>query len=314
MTVPAVTAVIAAYKAGAYLREAIASALAQTFSDLEVVVMDDSADIEVRRLAESFEGPRVSYRANSTRLGAARNHWTGFAAARGRYLAILNHDDIWRADFLATLVPALEEDRNLVVAFCDHEVIGPDGLNLATATAQTSQQWGRDRLAPGCHRPFHELVVRQSLPVAMGAVFRRAAVHPDRLPDVGPAYDLWLAYALAQGGAGAWYNPRRLTGWRIHPAQLTAQADRDWAEGTEACWRAMQGDPAFKDYGREVRRKLSASAVGAARVALAGGDEARSRGFARAAVRADPLNWKAWGACGLCYLPAGALRRALPHD
>jgi glycosyltransferase involved in cell wall biosynthesis len=51
MNTPTVTAVIAAYRAGEYLRQAIGSALAQTRVDLEILVSDDADDLEVRRLA-----------------------------------------------------------------------------------------------------------------------------------------------------------------------------------------------------------------------------------------------------------------------
>ena len=58
---PTVTAVIATYRAGEYLRHAISSALAQTRVDLEVLVSDDADDPGVRRLAESFDDPRIRY-------------------------------------------------------------------------------------------------------------------------------------------------------------------------------------------------------------------------------------------------------------
>ena len=300
---PAVTAVVAAYKAGPYLREAIASALAQTYTDLEVLVSDDAADPGVSRLTTTFGDPRVRYRANPVRIGPACNHWAGLAAARGRYVAILNHDDVWRPQFLATLVPPLEADPDLALAFCDHDVIAPGGETLAEATTENTRRWGRAGLAPGTHATFRGLVVRQSIPVAMGAVFRRSVVEPADLPDVGPAYDLWLAYALARGGGGAWYTPRRLTGWRTHPTQLTQRPDQAWASGAVACWRAVAEDPGFRPLRRAVRRRLAAAALAAARSAQAGGGTAAARRFARLAVRHRPGHWKAWAVLLLSLLP-----------
>lgn len=306
---PLVTAVVATYKAGDYLRQAVASALAQTFLDLEVLVCDDAADPAVRDLAEAFGDPRVRYRANPERLGPARNHWAGFAAARGRYLAVLNHDDLWRPEFLATLVPPLERDPSLAVAFCDHDVIDADGRPVAGAADATARQWGRDRLAPGPHRPFRRLAVGQTLPLAMGAMFRRDAVDPAALPDVGPAYDLWLTYALSRAGAGAWYTPRRLTGWRVHPTQLTATGGRGWSEGAVACWRAMIADPGFAEFRPEIRAKLSASEAWVARVALAQDERAAARRFARAALATRPTNWRAAALLALACLPPAVGRR-----
>ena len=75
MNLPTVTAIIATYRAGEYLRHAIGSALAQTRVDLEVLVSDDANDPEVSRLTGSFADSRVRYRWNPSRLGPAGNHW-----------------------------------------------------------------------------------------------------------------------------------------------------------------------------------------------------------------------------------------------
>jgi hypothetical protein len=307
---PAVTAIVAAYRAGDYLREAIASALAQTWTDLEVLVSDDAADPAVRQLAESFNDSRVRYRANPVRLGVAGNHWAGFAAARGRYLAILNHDDLWRPDFLMVLVAALESEPDVVVAFCDHDLIDAKSYVLTAKTDENSQRWGRSGLSPGRHCPFRDLVIRQTLPIAMGAVFRRDVIAPAALPDVGPSYDLWLAYLLARAGGAAWYANRRLTGWRVHPDQLTGQTDLAWAGGAVACWQAMDQDPGFRAFRRPVRVTLSQSATGAAKAALIVGNARQAAQYARLALRAKPTNPRAWIFGMLCFLP-GRLRRLI---
>jgi hypothetical protein len=314
MTGPAVTAVVAAYRAGDYLRQAIASALAQTLTDLEVLVSDDAGDPEVRRLTESFRDPRIRYRSNPGRLGPARNHWAGFAAARGRYLAVLNHDDLWKPEFLATLTAVLDRDRDTVLAFCDHDVIDPDGRVLVADTERVTRLWGRDRLAPGRHCPFASLVVAQAVPLAMGGVFRREALNPDGLPDVGPAYDLWVAYELCRGGAAAWYVPGRLTAWRVHPAQLTGRGGFDWAAGAVACWQAMDRDRLFRPHRATVRAKLSLSACGAARSLLTRGHRRAARPYARLAIGRRRRNWRAWVLYGLSFLPPGVARRVIGRE
>jgi glycosyltransferase involved in cell wall biosynthesis len=305
---PIISVVIATYRAGEYLRQAVASALGQSFTDLEVVVSDDAADPAVRELVEAFADPRVRYRSNPTRLGPAGNHWAAFAECHGRYIAILNHDDLWHPAFLATLVPPLEADSDVTVAFCDHEVIDPDGRTLTEASDDTSRKWGRTGLAPGRHQPFRDLVVSQTLPVAMGAVFRRSAVDPATLSEVGPAYDLWLAYLLARGGGAAWYTPNRVSRWRVHPAQLTGRADLSWAVGSLACWQAMADDTGFAPFRRQVSRSLARCAIGAARAAAGAGQPRQSRAFARLAVRTDPLHWRAWAVAAWSLLPAGRRR------
>ncbi len=303
MSLPTVTAVIATYRAGEYLRPAIGSALAQTHVDLEILVSDDDHDPEVKRLAESFGDSRVRYRSNPARLGPAGNHWAAIVAARGRYIAILNHDDFWRPEFLATVVPVLEGTPDAVLVFCDHDVIDAAGRSLSAEADHMTGQWGRDKLTRGLYRPFPDLVTRQSIPVAMGCLFRRDGIDLKALPDVGPAYDLWLAFALCRTGGGAYYMTDRMTAWRVHPRQITATRDEAWKRGALACWQAMAEDPIFRPVRRTVRRRLADAACAVGVVQLATGNRGEANSTARLAIRARPTNWRAWAVLGLCLLP-----------
>jgi hypothetical protein len=305
---PAVSVLVAAFKAHDYLRQAVASALSQTLGGIEVIISDDASDPEVERLALAFNDPRVVYRGNPRRRGPAGNHWAALAAARGAYVAILNHDDLWRPNFLASLVPPLEQNPGAVLAFCDHTVIDPSGSLLQDATEENTRKWGRDCLSPGMHRPFAGLVVRQTIPMAMGTVFRRSAVDARALPDVGPAYDLWLAHALCRGGGGAWYVPRRLTAWRTHPAQLTQGGAESWPSGGLACWQAMEQDSRYHAHLQVVRQRIAGCALALAKARLMQGDRRATRAQASLALRSAGPSWRALAILGLSVLPAAVAR------
>ena len=109
MQTPILSVVIPAYNVEEFIRPAIESVLSQPFQDLEVIVVEDgSTDATARRITES-PGPRV--RVISKRnggLAAARN--TGNRAAKGKYIALLDGDDIWFRDYATRHVNAL--DRN----------------------------------------------------------------------------------------------------------------------------------------------------------------------------------------------------------
>jgi len=302
---PKVSVVIATYRPDRFLGEAISSALGQTIDDLEVIVADDGNDPTVKRRVESIGDPRLVYRGNRDRLGPARNHWNAFESAQGEYLSILNHDDCWRPMFLERLVEPLEADSGIDLTFCDHDVIDAHGRTMAKATEENSARWGRTALSPGLHEPFTTLVVRQSIPLAMGSVFRRDMIDFARLPDVGPAYDLWLAYELSRTGRGAWYIPERLSAWRQHPTQLTQSRNRSWAAGAVACWKAMADDPAFSEAALGV--KLSSAAVEEVRAAISERDWRAARRTAVLAVSACPVNLRAWWAFGLAHSPTRVL-------
>lgn len=257
---PLVSIVIAAYRSRHdHLSAAISSAVGQSWKEIEVIVSDDSPDDELRGFVAGFGDPRIRYRHNSPALGVARNHWLSFAEAKGDYIAVLNHDDWIAPTFIERLTGVLEQHPDAVLAFCDHWVIDRRGRRLDDQSARNSNEWGRTKLANGMHKPFVELVSNQTIPMAMGSVFRRSAL-PALLPeDAGPAYDLWLSYLLCRTGGGAWYLSERLSAWRAHAENLSSQGGLSWLHGAANCWHAMARDPGFKGVSRVVRRKAATS-------------------------------------------------------
>lgn len=103
MSGPLFSVVIPTYDRPGLLREAVASVLAQTVGELECLVVDDAGPARV----EGFSDPRVRVIVRDANGGepAARN--TGLDAARGRYLAFLDDDDVYTADRLEIALGAL---------------------------------------------------------------------------------------------------------------------------------------------------------------------------------------------------------------
>lgn len=98
---PEVSVVIATYNCARFLPEAIESALAQTWTDREIVVVDDgSTDDTTEVMANYRHLPEVRYFRQPHR-GHARTKNFGVAQSRGRWLAFLDADDIWLPEKLA---------------------------------------------------------------------------------------------------------------------------------------------------------------------------------------------------------------------
>lgn len=108
-TAPLVSVIIPAYNAAAFVGRTLASLRAQTFSDFEAIVVDDgSTDATAKVVGEAAAADsrfRLIRQANGG-VAAARNR--ALADARGRYVANLDADDLWRPQFLERTVQALE--------------------------------------------------------------------------------------------------------------------------------------------------------------------------------------------------------------
>ncbi len=100
---PGVSVVIPAYNYARYLPSAIESVLAQTYSHLEVIVVDDGSTDTTREIVAGYADPRVRYIWQSNAgLSAARN--TGIRAAAMEYVGFLDADDRWRPGFLSEVM------------------------------------------------------------------------------------------------------------------------------------------------------------------------------------------------------------------
>src|ERR1700677_4661268 len=176
-----VSVILTAHRRTAFLQQAIDGALAQTRPADEIIITDDSDSPEIRAICEKY-GTKVRYRSNPSPLGVALNLRAAVGESRGDLVAILNDDDTWEPDFLASLVPPLEENRQRVLAFSDHWLMREDGTLDEPATGENTALYGRDLLPPGEIPDPRPLVLLQNgVPLAMASVFRKDAVDWPRL-------------------------------------------------------------------------------------------------------------------------------------
>jgi glycosyltransferase involved in cell wall biosynthesis len=125
MSPPLVTVIIGAYNAERYLGEAIESVLAQTYPDVELIVVDDGSTDRTGEIAESY-GDRVRcIRQANGGMAASRNR--AIPEARGDYLAFLDADDRFPPDKLASQLAVFEAGPELDVVY-GHvtEFLSPD--------------------------------------------------------------------------------------------------------------------------------------------------------------------------------------------
>lgn len=129
---PLVSVVMPAYNAERTVREAVDSVLAQSFADLELIVCDDaSRDATLERL-RACDDPRLVVIANPANAGEGATRDRAIAAARGRWIAVIDADDAWAPGRLERLVAAAGSDDDVMVF---------DDLMQCHDTAKTLQPW-----------------------------------------------------------------------------------------------------------------------------------------------------------------------------
>lgn len=83
------------YNRAHYIGQAIDSVLSQSFSDWELLIVDDASTDTTEEIVRSYEDSRIVYIKNESNLGITKNRNKALSLAKGEYIAVLDSDDYW---------------------------------------------------------------------------------------------------------------------------------------------------------------------------------------------------------------------------
>lgn len=182
---PTVSVVIPAHNAADCLGQAIDSVLAQTYADLEIVVVDDGSTDETVCVAESYGQPVLCLRQQRHGVATARNR--GIRASSGRYVAFLDADDLWRPEKLEVQLPYLELDPATGLV-CSDWALERGGVSVTSSAFSK-----RAAVASGY---LFRRVVRDSFLLTSTVIVRRSCLDEagyfDESFPTSEDMDLWL--------------------------------------------------------------------------------------------------------------------------
>ena len=214
---PLVSVIIPAYQATPYIAGTLDSVLAQTFSDYEIILVNDgSPDTEqLERVLEPYR-KRIQYFVQENRGQAgARN--TGIRVSRGAFLAFLDNDDQWEPGFLSFQLAAMQADPELAVHYADAIIFG-DAAFRGRTCMEFSPSKGEATL--------HRLITRECTVLNCAALSRREAVLRAGMFDESYRYgediDLWLRIVHQGGRIG--YQRQVVARWRRRPDSISANS------------------------------------------------------------------------------------------
>ena len=234
MNAPAVSVIMNCLNSSRDLREAMNSLMAQTFTDFEVIFWDNCSTDESPAIAQSY-GEKVRYfRGESiVPLGEGRN--LALAQARGRYLAFLDCDDLWKPTKLERQVALFEANPRVGLVCTDTEIF--DGKRvLKRLYAETSPQRGM---------AFAALMQRQWISMSSAMVSREAltSLSAEKISSGQGINGGWFDQSLnVCEEADVFYRiahdwqldhvDEPLTLWRVHGANTTFRKFGQFADET----------------------------------------------------------------------------------
>lgn len=299
---PRVDVIIPVYNSVATVAESVESALGQTFTDFDVIVIDDGSTDASAEVLSGY-GARIKVLAQPNRgLSAARN--AGVRLGSAEYVAFLDADDIWEPQMLERTVAALDRLPHFVLAYTDVTVVDSSGRPLAATLVGNSPE-----RAPQLDDLFVTLwPIMPSAVVMRRSVFEAIGGFSEAFRGLGYE-DVFMWMRARELGEFA-YLPEPLVRWRFsafpHPLKQ-ARKERDSAKVFEDLVRERwhrSAAPLIKARERAPRSILGYIGIRA----LAEGDRTTARNAFAHAIRFDPWRLRNYLRYLRTFLPATAAR------
>ena len=188
MNNPRISVIIPFYNAQYTLEQSLKSVLRQTFSDIEIMIVNDGSTDESLKIIDRFHDTRIKVIHQSNHgVSAARNH--ALAEAKGALVAFLDADDTWTPTCLEKLCEALDAEE-AVLAYCGWQNVGAAGARGRPYVPPDYEQGPKGEfLLRDCPWPIHAALTYKAAVEAAGGF-------DERLTN-GEDYRLWLEIAFA---------------------------------------------------------------------------------------------------------------------
>jgi glycosyltransferase involved in cell wall biosynthesis len=187
---PKISVIMATYNHAPYVAQAIRSVLDQSFSDFELLIVDDGSQDETASVVAGFADRRIRFIARADNRGSAASRNELIRSSRGQYVAVQNSDDYWPLDKLAYQFELLENNPDFAAifgraSFVDrNSVLVPNPSSVFDQDNRSPAQWLRrffDASNCLCHPT---VMLRRSCQMDIGEYDSRYR----QLPDM----DMWV--------------------------------------------------------------------------------------------------------------------------
>lgn len=282
---PSVSIIIPLYNAADVIAQTIESALAQTWTDREIIVVDDGSTDGSDEIVAAF-GSSVRYHRTENRgVASARNR--GIALAAGRYIALLDHDDLWAPTKLERQLAVMDRRPEVGLVITDVAHLDQAGRPMGIIGAGYNPS-----------ETFARLFVRGYVPTPSAALIRRSVLetvggfdeqfHSAGLDD----HELWTRIAAHCDIANV---PQPLTYHRNREQKAAEIGVRHRGLLIEKLLRRYGGDPERRRY---LLREQAAYLADLGKLQVREGDLAKGRASFMEALSLSlgrARNWKtAW--------------------
>jgi glycosyltransferase involved in cell wall biosynthesis len=215
-----VSVLIPVFNGAHYLGECLDSILAQNFSDMEILILDDGSTDQSLDIIKKFAArdARIYWWKNSHHRGLTANSNACLNAARGDYVKFVHQDDkLLSSEAIGKMVAMLDQNPGAILAGSRQHLTGTD--SLPTVFSKKSGCFNGRQMIVRCLEQHTNLIGQPTL-----TLFRRLQAQRgfDERYTGMMDYEMWF-YLLEQGDFA--YLAEPLATWRVHEHQQTARAE-----------------------------------------------------------------------------------------
>lgn len=211
-----ISIITTSYNYGEYISETIKSIQAQSYSDWELIIVDDSSEDNSVEIIKSFcKDKRIKLICHDKNKGLTQSVKTGLKYAKGEWIAFLESDDLWRENTLEERVRAIKNNPQVGIIFNDVEEFGDDNTILAVKNNLDKNRVKISKL----NFPkniFYDLNIENFL-LTFSAVMIKKEILDDCPLDtpIDALLDWWIFIHISFNNE-AFYINKKLTKWRQH--------------------------------------------------------------------------------------------------
>jgi len=282
-----VTVVIPTHNRTAFLRDAIESVRRQSFTNIEILIVDDASVPPLTEVLADAPGGEVRVIRHSDNRGPGESRRTGVAAARGDYIAFLDDDDVFDPRLLETAVRVLERDRSIGLFCCDGLLIDEQGSPLPGGKTFNRVQAAIHgyplRTGP---RSLEDVFLWPT--VGIGFVVRRAVFADVAYPMHRWLEDYRFQLEVAASGWRVYYHHEPIASYRMHGHNASAPNPMMCREMVDCLEDARRRFAPLRQIGARARRRVAQARMDFAISSLRDGDIAQGLRSLGGALAAHP--------------------------
>lgn len=292
-----VSVVVPAYNHGSFVGETLSSVLAQSYSHVEVIVVDDGSTDDTAQRVAAFQGRVAYYRQTNRGMAAARNR--GIALAQGVLVSFLDDDDLWEPDYLETVVAVFAADADVAAVYTGFGSLDACGRLLPQGgTRVVAPEDLHDALVEGGFFPACCLTVRKAVLDEIGGLDETLRGNDD--------WELLLRLSRRRRVVGL---ARPLALHREHSGGLSSNYEHMLQDNLLAVAKHFGGEEGVPTEWPEERRRAYAGAYFLSSVGhlLQGDTELGCRRFSRSVMIYPPIAGRVstWYDIACSYQPKG---------